>query len=610
MKKIAFICMALLIASSMASAQDFAPTPLRIDSPATVVYDFEGGDLDIPINTTGHDCSAILLIYTKDQGEAIGEVQNGYLGWHYVNGVDTSIYISDPKDLQAGDNTLTWSGLDEDEAMVPAGEYTYYIWAFDNVSGKVLAAEAIHDSGIAGGINIVEYDAAGQPMANPWISCHSWYWNTNNDPPTRAYDNTTQLIWTLGNSPTNMDLAETTSCSIADTYTYDKLIAFDPTDYEYFYQSGGLLAAEGTWKGTWKMKWVPNGTAELQTDWGEDGFAGVSQVFDANMGPTAYGDNVYYVNNNYHGYNNDNAEADLLIIDNASGTINDVIDLTDWWSNVDDFDKGGQMNAGPNQMFLRDGYLFLNAHGTCIKQMVDPMADDMDTFYMWTNGNGDYLLDHHFSEDSDKPWVCNDYRVGPFMYTISADANYFSAVPPFDIGAVSFGLLAPDGDGIDYMAFANETAGWKKFVYFLDNGSAYDGIYCDNDAASYNPDDPFAAVFTPGVFYVAHDSVKGTITNTPDAVDTDAPAAFSVAQNTPNPFNPTTSIDFNIAEAGQVQIDVYNVSGQKVDTIANEFLTSGNHTVTWDANGFSAGVYFYTVKSGDFSKTMKMTLLK
>ena len=94
------------------------------------------------------------------------------------------------------------------------------------------------------------------------------------------------------------------------------------------------------------------------------------------------------------------------------------------------------------------------------------------------------------------------------------------------------------------------------------------------------------------------------------AVDDDAPAAFAVDQNYPNPFNPTTTISFTNVEASNVSIDVFNVAGQKVDTIANEFKSAGSHSVTWDASGFSAGVYFYTVKTGDFSKTMKMTLLK
>ena len=128
---------------------------------------------------------------------------------------------------------------------------------------------------------------------------------------------------------------------------------------------------------------------------------------------------------------------------------------------------------------------------------------------------------------------------------------------------------------------------------------AYDGIYCDN--VSIENDNQY--------WFVAHDSFKGTLTSAV-SVDDGGPQAFSVSQNSPNPFNPSTTIHYTLAEAGDVSIEIFNVAGQRVDTIANEFMSVGSHSVTWDASGFSAGVYFYTVKTGDFSKTMKMTLLK
>ncbi|MDP2983924.1 MAG: T9SS type A sorting domain-containing protein, partial [Candidatus Latescibacter sp.] len=83
-----------------------------------------------------------------------------------------------------------------------------------------------------------------------------------------------------------------------------------------------------------------------------------------------------------------------------------------------------------------------------------------------------------------------------------------------------------------------------------------------------------------------------------------------VAQNSPNPFNPATSISFTLAKAGKVTVDIFNAAGQKVDTVVNTTMNAGNHSATWNASRFSAGVYFYTVTSGDFSRTMKMTLLK
>jgi len=113
----------------------------------------------------------------------------------------------------------------------------------------------------------------------------------------------------------------------------------------------------------------------------------------------------------------------------------------------------------------------------------------------------------------------------------------------------------------------------------------------------------------PGIFFLGHDSIMGTIT-TAVSVEEDSPEAFSVAQNTPNPFNPNTTINFSLAQSGDVTVDVFNVAGQKVDTLVDGFMNAGSQSVVWGVTDFSAGVYFYTVKSAGFSKTMKMTLLK
>ncbi|MDP2981719.1 MAG: ice-binding family protein [Candidatus Latescibacter sp.] len=97
----------------------------------------------------------------------------------------------------------------------------------------------------------------------------------------------------------------------------------------------------------------------------------------------------------------------------------------------------------------------------------------------------------------------------------------------------------------------------------------------------------------------------------PTAVENElAPIEFSLSQNIPNPFNPTTSISFTLAKAGKVTVEVYNMAGQKISTLVNTTMNAGNHSATWNASKFSAGVYFYTVKSENYSKTMKMTLLK
>jgi hypothetical protein len=80
--------------------------------------------------------------------------------------------------------------------------------------------------------------------------------------------------------------------------------------------------------------------------------------------------------------------------------------------------------------------------------------------------------------------------------------------------------------------------------------------------------------------------------------------------NYPNPFNPVTEISFNLPNAMYVQLEIYNIMGQKVATVVDGFLEAGQHTVQWDASSFSSGVYFYRLTAGDLIETKKMMLLK
>ena len=245
----------------------------------------------------------------------------------------------------------------------------------------------------------------------------------------------------------------------------------------------------------------------------------------------------------------------------------------------------------------------MNAHTSCIKQSVNPTryldTEDAEDFFVWTNRNGDYVFDHNFEETAENLWVCNDFNTADYVYSMSSDDNLFCVGNAHDLGTLSFGLVAPDGTGIGYMAWAGESAGFKTGTFFIDSGTPFDGLYCDNQQEKK----------TPGTFFIGHDSITGMITDVV-GVEEAAPAAFAVAQNSPNPFNPNTNISFSIADAGNVTVEVYNVAGQKVDTLSDGFMDAGSHSVVWDASGFSAGIYFYTVKSGDFSRTIKMTLLK
>lgn len=85
---------------------------------------------------------------------------------------------------------------------------------------------------------------------------------------------------------------------------------------------------------------------------------------------------------------------------------------------------------------------------------------------------------------------------------------------------------------------------------------------------------------------------------------------FNLNQNYPNPFNPSTVIGFRLPVSGLVKLKIYNVLGEKVAILVNEELMPGSYEVTWDASGFAAGVYFYRLTAGDFTKTNKLILVK
>lgn len=91
---------------------------------------------------------------------------------------------------------------------------------------------------------------------------------------------------------------------------------------------------------------------------------------------------------------------------------------------------------------------------------------------------------------------------------------------------------------------------------------------------------------------------------------------FILEQNYPNPFNPLTKINYTIPEASKVQLKIYNVDGQEIITLVDEFQSAGKKSVIWkgtDSRGKKAasGIYFYRLKAGDkFEDTKKLILIK
>ena len=85
---------------------------------------------------------------------------------------------------------------------------------------------------------------------------------------------------------------------------------------------------------------------------------------------------------------------------------------------------------------------------------------------------------------------------------------------------------------------------------------------------------------------------------------------FALLANYPNPFNPTTTIEYSIPEASFVELKIYDILGGEVASLVKENKPSGKHSVEFNASNLPSGIYFYRIVSGNFTATKKLIILK
>ena len=198
------------------------------------------------------------------------------------------------------------------------------------------------------------------------------------------------------------------------------------------------------------------------------------------------------------------------------------------------------------------------------------------------------------------------------------DSNFLSTPYTGDFTPITFGDLDNDGD---YDLIRGHSAGTLSFyrnsgssttpnlVLEEDNFLDIDMIVhsepylidIDND----NDLDLFVGDFCGGVSFFRNmefNSVADQLVK--------QPTTFTLCQNYPNPFNASTIIPFTLDRKLPVKITLYNQLGQKVATLIDGSINSGNHQVNWDAGGFSSGVYLVNITAGEQSRNMKTILIK
>jgi probable HAF family extracellular repeat protein len=160
-------------------------------------------------------------------------------------------------------------------------------------------------------------------------------------------------------------------------------------------------------------------------------------------------------------------------------------------------------------------------------------------------------------------------------------------------GEIAHAFLYTDENGFqDLNDLIDPNSVWFLLYAFDINDNRQIAVIGSNGS-----DDPQVIRLTP-----ATTSIETGVDLLPDVV--------SVGQNYPNPFNARTTIGFNLNEEADVEITVYDILGRSIETLVNKEMSAGEHKIVWNAENQKSGVYFYRIKSGNFDKTLRMTLIK
>ncbi len=190
------------------------------------------------------------------------------------------------------------------------------------------------------------------------------------------------------------------------------------------------------------------------------------------------------------------------------------------------------------------------------------------------------------------------------------------------LGMCFFYHKAPIGEGWDL-------TGGDQFFYFDQRSSSSDG-WVEYSVISKSPEDAagvsvrarFTSYPVGKVWYDDFSVKKVTMVEVPTSVNDpknyakfELPKEYILKQNYPNPFNPTTTIAYSVPKDSKIQMEIYNLMGQKVKTLFNGFNAAGSHKIEWDGTNdagkpLSSGVYLLILRSGNFVTAKRMTLLK
>lgn len=243
------------------------------------------------------------------------------------------------------------------------------------------------------------------------------------------------------------------------------------------------------------------------------------------------------------------------------------------------------------------------SNDTSIVKKTTDYGTTWETKFKIANGWNDGFLKSVFSIDNNV-WAAG--RAGLILNSTDFGENWSNQTTPVAksmnsifFANVSTGWAVGDRQLNSTNVIKTTNSGMTWFALQNSFGSTLKSVCFVNDLTGW-------AVGENGVIVK---TTTGGITSV-NSVGSEIPDRFYLSQNFPNPFNPTTTIRFDINTSGNVSLKIYDVLGREVAVLANEYLRSGSYERVFEAGNLSSGVYFYKLKAGEFEKTLRMVVVR
>ncbi len=599
------------------------PNTLSISGLSPIgAYAFDGSTLDVPFTLSGSGATVWLIIYTAGhkapftiEGQGPGpyaDPEHAAAGWHVYDGVDGLVFKSPGQRFGEGANVISWNGRDMAGDVVAAGSYNLTLAAFDDEATPHVVGRAQRQFGGGATIyfntqrgEVVNFQGEVSNMENDWID--------NLD----GFD-------LVGNQAVVDACGDREGCPAG-------IISATPLNAARTEWIGNSRGGGFGWLYRFHYDWATR-QITMNEDWGADNGAEYGIL---NTGDILPGRQYASTTNP--------SKSQVFFTAGVSGTVSKIAtwkvsdaafvpgkewDLTDLFL----YDNNGADRSGGPGTLARfangepDPFgLTMSGHHTSLTVRMD-----YDGNIKYMNRNGDGFGDSRVFADGSFGDLAYGHTEAPaFKYSLYAtDFGWVTNIEAGSDNSRNGFVLGEDGSGLFNFEPKQIPLTWPQYNVIINDGGDWDGVYMTvggfGDAAASNdfipePEgDALAILAKYPLVQLPYDHKRVPLGTPMTAVlerDAALPDAYSVSDTYPNPFNPETTIRFELPWASDMKVTVYNDQGQVVRTLVNETLSAGTFDITWDgrdSNGreVSTGMYLFLVEGPNLRTYKKVTFLK